>query len=663
MDDFRPARLLLAGSVGAHIDIESLRAALPSSIAIVTPKEIPAARMLPEPFDEIPLLADRACYIGEPLAVLVGGDWEQLDAIPTGFGQTVAPESSVAPEESPGQISYAWEDQRDVDDARAIRPSATEGDESSEQIVEGHYATPLQLHQMDEPLWASVQNVDGVDTVAIATQWPAHAREAVAAALGRPVASVRVETRVAGAARDGSLHCASHVAALAAVAAYHVASPVILRLRLDQRYLTGGRTPSRVRWTSRLDAHGAILANEIEVTYNSGAYPGLVKETRERTFSSTSSVYTPVPLVYRARAERTATVPMVAFEGVASAQVAFAREVHYNRLAELAQADPIEWRKPQFRSDVPVLSEISDTLSTESDFHRRHAANELVRKRRLLLPRYSSYLKGIGCAFAEQQSGFAARNEPGAVSVTLEKGGTARLRCAIPTPSPRLRHTWRAIVADELALEHEAVILEQDCAEPQDDSGPRLFSRGVSVIPRRLVSACQGIQKRRFRDPLPISVRRLIHQGRTAPELVRSVGAAAVEASILPATMQIEVRSVTMAVFAGRIFERGAAEAELRRGIFQALAWTLHESFASPDNVTDHRMLRRYDTTFRGKPPRIRIVFVNAPMRREFSAGLSELPFLTVPAALISALSQASGLYLDTLPTRPRTILAMLREE
>lgn len=659
MDDFRPARLLLASSIGAELDIEAILPALPSSITLVTSSDLPAASTLPEPFEEFQLLSSRGIYAGEPLGVLIGGDWKQLDAFPFGFGQTVKNESRKP--SATEDLSVLWEDRRD--EGNPGKQSPRDPGDASEQIVEGVYTTPLQLHQMDGPLAASARYEDGVYRVTVPTQWLAHVREAVARALDVPLASVHVETTPTGAHRDGLLHCASRIAALAAISAYHVAAPVTLRLRLDQRYISGGRTPARIRWASRLDARGTILSNEVDVTFDTGAYPGLSAETRERSYLSVTSVYKPIPLSYRSRAQQTPAVPMIAFEGVANAQVAFAREVHYNRLAELAQADPIEWRRPLLQPEHPALAAICDTLATESDFHRRHAANELVRKRRLLLPRYSSYLKGIGCAIAEQHSGFVTRNEPGALTITLEKGGTARLRCSLPTPNPRLSQTWRTIVADELALDHDAVVLDQDFTDLADDAGPRLFSRGVSIVPRRIVAACQGIQKRRFRDPLPISIRRTLHQGRAATDLVRSYGAAAVEASILPATMQIEVRSVTLAVFAGRILERGAAEAELRRGIFQALAWTLHESFPDPTRLSDHQLLRRYDTTFRGRPPRVRIVFVNAPMRREFSAGIGELPFLTVPAALISALSQASGLYLDALPARPRTILAMLREE
>jgi CO/xanthine dehydrogenase Mo-binding subunit len=232
-----------------------------------------------------------------------------------------------------------------------------------------------------------------------------------------------------------------------------------------------------------------------------------------------------------------------------------------------------------------VLHELLGSLAEESDFYRRYAANELVRKRRLQLPRNSSSLKGIGCAVGEQLSGMTGDREFGAVTVRLDQGGTATLFCTLPTPSTRLITSWRQIVAQELGIELDDVAFDDAFDGDQFESGPRLFSRGVSVIPRTITSICQAIQKQRFRAPLPIQVRRTIKPSRgsrTPAHALRSAGAAAVEVVLLPSSMEIEVKSVTLAVYAGKILDRAMAEAELRRGVYQALNWGLHEAIRRP---------------------------------------------------------------------------------
>ena len=206
------------------------------------------------------------------------------------------------------------------------------------------------------------------------------------------------------------------------------------------------------------------------------------------------------------------------------------------------------------------------------------------------------------------------------------------------------------MVAEELALDLEAVTVDTQIDE---DTGPHILSRGVSVVYRAIQSACQAIQRQRFRQPLPIAVRRTIRISRSnaspAQALV-SYGAAAVEASLHPSSMEVEVRSVTLCVYAGKILDRGAAEAELRNGIYHALEWALHPS-------TSTRPYHRTTT-----PPTIKVLF-HQLSRRDHPTGLAQLPYSTIPAALTSALSQASGLYLDTIPVRADEILTMLKEE
>ncbi|HKK47549.1 MAG TPA: molybdopterin cofactor-binding domain-containing protein, partial [Alkalispirochaeta sp.] len=495
--------------------------------------------------------------------------------------------------------------------------------------------------------------------ITVPTQWPAIVRSSIAKVLRVNARSVLLEVRPTAGSRDAALWMPAYLSVIAAALARIKDCPVSVALRSDQRALTGGRSPARITWNSRLDTEGMLIANQVSVDVDLGAYPSLTDEAGRRIRRGLESIYREHSLEYTVSLHTSPALPMGAMEGVGTAQVAYAREVHYNRLAELAQEDPILWRRRHLRGDWPVLHELLGSVSDESDFHRRYAANELVRKRRIQLPRNSQSLRGIGCAVAEQISGLTGDKELGAVTVRLEQGGNAQLFCSLPTPTPRLITAWRQLVAQELGLEIDAVSVDTSYGADQYDSGPRLFSRGSSVVPRAIQSVCQTIQKQRFREPLPIQVRRTIRTSRAArtpAHALRAAGAAAVEAVLLPASMEIDIKSVTLSVYAGRILDRGSAEAELRRGIYHALNWTLHEAVQNPADI------QRYRTAFRGKPPQIRIVF-GAAERRDGPTGIGELPFLTVPAALTSAISQASGLYLDTLPVKPATLLQMLQEE
>lgn len=658
------ARVIPAARAGNRIVVgPEARRALPAGCEVFYNDQEATERFgegirLVSPLEEIPVLPESAAHPGQVIGLVTGPDWATVDrAVPL-----VAQDQDISVS---AESRIAWTDETPAEVATGKPATPAE-----HHLVEGLYTTEVQLHRLDAPPWVEAHPETGGMTLRVPTQWPGHVRQTVAEALGLEARKVEVRIVPVEGGRDGALFFSSLLAVLAALLASRLQGSVRLALRADQMTLTGGRSPATIRYVTTLLPDGSILGNSVDIRIDCGAYPFLVEETRERLREAAVSLYTDSLAEYSARAIRTVNTPMGPFEGVGTAQVSFAREVHYNRLAGIAQDDPIRWRMDRFRRDWPVLTTLAEALAENSEFHRRYAANELVRKRRLQLPRNTTALKGVGCAFGEQISGMTGDREQGYVSIRLDQEGSARLHCSLPTPTPRLRLAWRSIVAQELQIPRDQVTLDTACRSDSYDSGPRIFSRGSSVIPRAITSACAAIQKQRFRDPLPIQVRRAIKNTRATrnpAEALRSLGGAAVEATLIPATMSIEVRSVTMVVYAGRIMDRQATEMELRRGIYQALSWTLQEAFdresrRDRDPVGDPVVQRHYNPGFLGAPPKIKVVLLPAA-RRESPVGVGELPFLVVPAALVSALSQASGLYLDTLPVSAGAILRMLREE
>lgn len=652
-------RPVLAAAPGSTPTMDTIRTmTLPKGCSILTGHDMPEDATLPEPWEEIPVLPREAAYAGQIIAVVLGPDWSLVDAV-----VPQVPQHHNMSRSTEDRIETTF--QTEVNPAHGSPPAAVPPEDTEPHIVEGFYRTELQLHAMDVPLWAEVRRESAGWTARLPAQWPGAVRRMIAALTGAALREITLHILPVQAPRDGALHLPVHLAALATGAVQHTGRAVRVALRGDQQFLSGGRSPARIHLTTRLTHDGTLEENTCEVDLHLGAFPTFQQECIARLTDAAATLYQ-VPLQHvTLRMWRTSTVPLGTFEGLATAQITFAREVHYNRLAALLDRDPLEWRMRAVRQDWRIISSLATELAEESDFSRRYAANELVRKRRLQLPQDSSVLKGIGCAIAEQASGFLHREDRGAVTVRLEADGMARLLCSVPTPNPRLRTSWRSLVAQVLQLDLDQVILETATRSDQANSGPRIFSRGVTLIPRAILSCCEAIQRQRFREPLPIQIRRVVRMPRSARnpgEALRSIGGATVEVSIIPATMRVQVRSVTMVVAAGRILDRGAAEAELRRGIYQALSWALHEGFPDPARLGDATMRRGYLPDNEGITPRIRVVLLPA-QRKEGPAGLGELPFLSIPAALTSALSQATGLFLDSVPTRTGDILRMLRDE
>lgn len=642
-----------------------------TGVRLIDGRTLERAYSLAPPFESVCVLSREASYRGQIIGLIAGSSWQNLDRVAARLEQErrtppdlPATQSRTLDGDSPpgpsGSHTVGETPPAGAEDEVAAAPL-----EAPYQIVEAVYRTGLQTHTLDAPLWAEAAWVSGSLAVRLPTQWPAHVQATLGAAFDIGPRDVVIQPLPVGGHRDAALVQPSELALLAAIAARVTERPVRLALRIEYRYLTGGRSPASIGWTTWLGEQNQVIHNRVRAQFSCGAYPTAVEETLGRAADAVGSLYGMPAASGAISLTSAATPPLGAWAGLSTAQASFAREVHINRLAELTHQDPLHWRRTVASADAGRVAELCDLLATEADFHRRHGANELVRKRRVQLPRNSAALKGIGVALGRQVSGLLEMEESGSVAVELTTDGTARLSCTLTTATPRLVNAWRALVAGELGLEPDRVVHGGFTDVDHPDSGPAAFSRGVTLVPRVLTTICQQIQRRRFRDPLPIRVRRalrLARPTRSPSQPFTSLGAAAVEATLLPGSMEIAVRSVTLAVGAGRVLDKNAAEAELRRGIYQALAWALHERGETPETMGDPEVARRVIPSIGLTIPRIRIVFL-PPGKRDGPLGIGELPLLTVPAALVSALSQATGLYLDEIPIRSTAILRMLEEE
>jgi CO/xanthine dehydrogenase Mo-binding subunit len=112
-----------------------------------------------------------------------------------------------------------------------------------------------------------------------------------------------------------------------------------------------------------------------------------------------------------------------------------------------------------------------------------------------------------------------------------------------------------------------------------------------------------------------------------------------------------------MVIDAGRIVSTQSALASLRASVLSALALCTANDF-DPDTAGRKDYLA--DTSLRMKDlPDIDIRFIE-PERNGPARGIGELPFITIPAAFYSALTQALGLDPRQLPLKGGEILRLL---
>lgn len=646
---------------------------LPDGVVCVTAADIPGRNAVAVDDESMPLLAHgESAYVGEPVAIVAGAS--QRDVV-----RAIAM-IDVEYEELEPVLEFAHQAESQV----IARLSGQRGDvenalQRSASRVEGSYRTGIQEHLYNEPQGAVVSIEEGIYLVRSATQWPFHVRSTVADALGVAAKLVVVRPADPGIALDGKLWYPSVVAAHAALLARAAGRPVkLVYSNIEDFRFSPKRAPFHIAYTSGLTADGRLSGVDIDVRYNAGAYGVFTREICERVIASSLGLYACDDLRVTVTAVRTNLPPLNVLSGFGVAASAFAGETHVNRLAEVAQVDPLGWRrahglattngaKPRSGSDQARASRVLAAAAHGSDFERKFAAYELQKKRRHQFDDLRRPTQGIGIALSLHGGGFVGDHEPrhgGTIVVRLESDGSAVLRTSAVPGSRSVLTSWRSRMASILGLEAVEVRIENADTSQAPDSGPSTLSRNVVIISRLVEQACNAIQRKRFRSPLPIEVRRSYRVGRGGsydvaklegtPFPHSSFAAAVVEVSVDPVTFESTVRNVWLTVDAGRILDEAEAKRSLEMSVYQALEWATHEVIEYRRGAIDPRSYLAYRNVGDPVLPQISIALLGSPERGP--EGIGELPQNCIPAALAAAVSQATGRYMDRIPTNPSLI-------
>jgi CO/xanthine dehydrogenase Mo-binding subunit len=646
---------------------------LPESITVVTARDIPGENELRINGESMPILASGVCrYVGEPVALLAGPSQQAVVAAAQGL---VVEYEELAPVL---EMTGGAQDSEYV----CRRGNVNQALSRCAEVVQGTYRTGIQEHMYNEPQGAVAEVTAEGPFVRCATQWPYHVRDTVAACLGTRPADCTVSATDTGVDLDGKLWYPSLVAAHAALLAAKSGRPVKLVFsNLEDFQYTPKRAPFTVTHLTGLDSDGAIIAARVEIDLNSGAYPLFTRETVDRLTATALALYSCPDLDVTVRAHVSNLPPLNSLRGFGSAATHFAMETHASRLAELAAADPADWRLGQLervdarasgRAAERVMSGVRSVVES-SDFTRKFAAYELQKKRRDGAPALEGMTRGIGIAVAIQGSGFAGANEAeysSAVSVRLEADATAVVRTSI-RPGESLQAYWISLVAEGLGLDATKVRVVSGPTGEVPDSGPATLSRAIEIVGKLIQQACATIQRRRFRSPLPIEVKRSYRLPRSAawnaetltgdPFTHSSVGAVVVEVSVDPVSFESRVDNVWLSVDAGRIVDEDQARRSLEMSIYQALEWSTHENIEYRNGAIDRRSYLSYRNTSDPLLPGLHITLL--PGKASAPHGIDSLPYNCLPAALAAAISQATGRYMDRIPMDPELIHGYLENE
>ena len=681
LTDFRAEGMIYAlalRSPAARGSILSIRfPRLPSGYRAVLPADIPGQNRLVCFGAEFPVLAaERVSYAGEPVALIAGPDPLLLEELVAG--------SVVECEAEEPRLSWESFSSEQV----AAKRVAVVGDPDLAFSIasvtrEDSFTSGALEHYYSEPQGAAAAYDYDKMGIWCATQWPYHVRDSVALALGCKAEEVSVRPTRLGVHLDGKLWYPSLLACQAAVASVACSRPVKILLSREEDFLyTPKRARSSVSVRSALDPAGNLAAMDVRIALGIGAYGPLAEEIVSQAVLAATGAYSCPNLRVEGYAVRTDTVPSGAFGGLGASHSFFAVEAHANRLASLLGEDPIDWKSRNvlrkgsslltgeaLREAVPYQA-ITERLAASSDFRRKYACYELVRKRRSGAS--DRPLRGIGLAFAYQGAGpFLSGDASNSYTVeaTLDKELRLLLRTSAAASGGGVIEIWKRSAAAILGIEADKVSVAEPQTGEVPNSGPSTLSRNVTVVNRLVERACQAIQKRRFRDPLPLTARSLYRvprpirweEGRVSgsPFDTAAWAGAVVELELDEWSLEPRPLGAWLCVDGGQVVSPERAASSLRSGMADALGSCLLERMECASPGSPGTEYFRYGLQSLRELPALEVEFLPAAKGAPVK-GIGELPFDVLPAAFLSALSQASGAALSRLPVPAAELIRAL---
>jgi CO/xanthine dehydrogenase Mo-binding subunit len=672
---------------------------MPNAYTIIRSEAIPGVNQLEDFL--VPILAAKdLSYIGEPVAILLGPNEEKLREY-AGQCKVIVEEeppvfSSHTPEAVLGErkIDLREDAIREVAEEAKITEGIAPGAMTQEEAekgclkVQGIYKTGIQEHWYADPHGAIAVFSEGHITVYTASQWPFHVKRSVSQVLQLPPEAVLVEPSSLGMHLDGKLWYPSLVACHAALGSFIIKKPVklILTREEDFRY-SPKRNPVEIEIRSVLGNEGEPAETEIRVIADLGAQGVFTDELLDQTCLGCLGAYSFGQVRLEGSAVKTNVPPQGPLSGFGLSQGFFALERQVSRIADTLRQDPAEWRKNHIRRgngelaigvplEEPPLEPLIDAAAAISGYHRKWAAYELLRQHRRLSDWEvkDAPIRGIGIALAYQGSGFLySGKDQGvyAVESILGQDGSLEIKTSMISSHDSYIRIWREIAMEILSIEGEQVRIHLGNTDTAPDSGPGSNSRNLGIITRLVESSCWAIKKQRFQKPLPIRVRQTYEPVWKTPwegkQPVPSEGlfdvhaltqlgwgAAVVEVEIDLAEYTPQIRGIWLGVDGGRLLSEERARLTLTQSAIHALGWASQEQLYYAEGKIPDSFIYNYDMPNLLDIPPIHIDFIRkeeAPPK-----GIGELPFSTIPAAYIQAVSQAMDHPFEKIPLTARDI-------
>ena len=625
--------------------------------------------------DDTPVFARETVeYIGEPILMVVAPDERTANDILNGIQVEYEDLPPVLDIRDFDTVFFDYEyGKGDVDKAFA----------DADKIYEEEFETGYQ-----EQAYLETQGMiaePGADKMTVhgSMQCPYYVHGAVMRALGYSASQVQIKQDVTGGGFGGKEAFPSILACQTAVAAKKAGRPVrVIFERREDMEFTSKRHPSLCKYKAAVK-DGVVTAMDIDVLFNGGAYTTLSAVVLQRGIICANGVYNIPNLHVRGRAVKTNTSPCGAYRGFGAPQTFFAVEMLMDHIADDLGKEPLVFKERH-------LVKQGDATSTGGVYHfpvplpamieEVNDASGYRKKREMYTkPQTGRYRRGIGISMHFHGAGFTGSGERDVIKAVTKlhkyPDGKVEILASNSDIGQGIKTTVSKIVANELNLPLDKVIIENPDTDRVPDSGPTVASRSLMTVGELLRRAAiklrsewrdgeEQVVEEHFKEPdfvIPFYLDKF--QGDAYPTYAWGVNAIELEVDTLTGIAKILGAYASFDV--GTPIDYNIVMGQMEGGLLQGIGYSSMEIMKtdSKGRIRNNSLSDYIIPTALDVPNLVCMLHVEEYPDGPYGAkGAGELPLVGVPAAYTSALEQALGRKVNHIPFTQEDTLKALSE-
>jgi CO/xanthine dehydrogenase Mo-binding subunit len=690
-------------------------------VVIADYRDIPGKNMVALILEDQPMLAEtRVRHAEEPILLLAAEDKELLEEAARHIRiDTEELPAIFSIEESLARKQVLYGEDNVFKHILITKGDVKRGLIEADVVVEGTYRVGPQEQLYIEPQGMIV--IPGEDGSIIAEgsiQCPHYVHRALKELLALPDEKVIVKQTVTGGGFGGKEEYPDLVAGHAALLARKAGRPVkIIYDRAEDLAATTKRHPAIIKHRTGVTSDGRLTAMDIKVLMDGGAYCTLSPVILSRGTIHAAGPYRCANVRVEGKTVATNNPPFGAFRGFGVPQVCFGLELHIDKIASALGLDPVAVRRinmlrpgdetatgQQLTYSIGT-AEVLDTALARSDYYGRaeKCKNQTGTKRR-----------GVGLSFFFHGAGFTGSGElnlKSLAAVELLADGSAKIVTGATEIGQGTRTIFCQIVADELGLPLEQVVMEEPDTSRVPDSGPTVASRTCMVIGGILQRAAGEIKQALAQfvgettnvaaDGLTIDGNTFMHDGAPVTSWADAAGAYLAQRGPLRAikryepppgtpwdeksyrgdayaayafaadvaevevdmeTYEISVHKITSVADVGRAIHPVMAEGQIEGGTVQAMGYATMEDVVMKNGRMVNDRLTNYLIPTSVDAPEIETVLIESeyPYGPFGAKGIGELPMDGGAPAIASAIYNATGVMATELPITPERLWQLI---